>query len=358
LSSILYYITGHGFGHAVRSHQVIRVMLSARRRLRVHVRTTAPDWLFLNAPSPVGYSREALDVGIVQPDSLAMDIGATFEACRQIHQQQDAIIERELAFIRANDIRLIIGDTPPLCFEIAARAAIPSVSVTNFTWDVIYRGYAAAHQELIPLIDEMTAFYGKATLALTLPYPCDTSMFARQRAIPWVTRRSPLTKTAARQRFGLPPAATIILISFGGIGLTRLPWEILNRQKEFLFVSTGPVEKSAGNLRILADRQNAYEDLVCAADAIVSKPGYGIVADVLAHRVPLLYTDRGEFPEYPRLVQALRDCATSVYISQDELLGGDWTSSLRRLLNQEPHWPETDLNGAERAAAELLKLLG
>ena len=357
MSSILYYITGHGFGHAVRSHQVIRALYRRRRDLRIHARTTAPDWLFFDAPVPVLYSRQALDVGIVQPNSLDMEIGATVKACREIHQRKNQIIENELSFIRANNIRLIVGDTPPLCFEVAARAAIPSVSITNFTWDIIYRAYVTAHEDFIPLIEEMSAFYGKATLALSLPYPCDTSMFPRCRPIPWVTRTSPLTKAVARKKFGLPASGTIVLLSFGGLGLARFPWPKLASEKEFFFVSTGAQEAAAANLRFLVDRQSEYQDLVRACDVIVSKPGYGIVADVLAHQVPLLYTDRGEFAEYPHLVRALRDCATVAYIAQDQLLDADLAPHLAALLNQQPHWPEIDLNGAEHAASELLTLL-
>jgi len=357
LSSILYYITGHGFGHAVRSHQVIRALLRERGDLRVHVRTTAPEWLFFNSPVPVAYSRQALDVGIIQRDSLKMEIAETMEACREIQANAVAIIERELAFISSNGIRLIVGDTPPLCFEIAARAGIPSVSITNFTWDVIYRAYAEEHRGFAPLINEMTASYGEATLALALPYPCDTSMFHRCQPIPWVTRRSSLTKAEARQKFKLPASATIVLLSFGGIEFNRLPWPALKRQEEFFFVGTGDPKQSGGNLRFLSELQSDYEDLVRACDAIVSKPGYGIVADVLAHQVPLLYTDRGEFPEYPRLVAALSDCATSAYISQEELLNGDLLPHLARLLNQAANWPATDLSGAQVAASEILELL-
>jgi L-arabinokinase len=357
LSSILYYITGHGFGHAVRSHQVIRALLGERRELRVYVRTGAPDWLFANAPAPVGYSHQTLDVGIIQRDSLRMEIAETLVACRKLHESFPAIIERELAFIAANDVRLIVGDSPPLGFEIAARAGIQSVSITNFTWDFIYRAYADAHQGFIPLIAEMTAFYGRASLALMLPYPCDSSMFERRRAIPWVARRSSLSKQDARKKFGLPQSATIVLLSFGGLGLTRLPWRALAGLEDFFFVSTGDARQSTGNLRFLPEPQSQYEDLVRAADAIVSKPGYGIVADVMAHRVPLLYTERGEFPEYARLVEALGDCTTSAHISQEDLLGGELAPHLARLLNREANWPEIDLGGAERAAAELLKLL-
>jgi predicted glycosyltransferase len=141
------------------------------------------------------------------------------------------------------------------------------------------------------------------------------------------------------------------------LGLDRLPWQRLKQQTKFLFVSTGDIRQSDGNVRFLPEPQSDYEDLVRACDAIVTKPGYGIVADVLAHQVPILYTDRGEFPEYPRLVEALRDCATSEYICQDELLDGNLAPYLTRLLAQRPNWPKIDLNGAQVAASKILEML-
>jgi hypothetical protein len=357
LSSILYYITGHGYGHAVRSHQVIHALASARADLRIHVRTAAPEWLFHNVARPVHYSRQAIDVGIIQRDSLRMDLSETLAACARIYNGAKSIIERELALIRSNNIRLIVGDTPPLCFEIADRAAIPSVSITNFTWDVIYRAYIDELPGFRPIVEKITAFYGQTTLALTLPYPCDTSMFPRRQAIPWVARESSLTKAQARRKFDLPERATIVLLSFGGLGLERLPWPKLNGQRRFFFVTTGENRKLEGNLLVLPDTQSQYEDLVRAVDVIVTKPGYGIVADVLAHRLPILYTERGEFPEYPRLVEALNDCATAEFIPQDELLAGNLAVYLERLLSKVPNWPQVDLNGAQIAAQRLLSML-
>jgi hypothetical protein len=357
LSSILYYITGHGYGHAVRSHQVIRALDKARPDLSIHVRTTAPEWLFQNVPTAVQYSRQALDAGIIQRDSLRMEIGETLAACRAIYDDAKDIITRELSFIRSNDINLIIGDTPPLCFEIAAQAGIPSVSITNFTWDVIYRAYIDEHPGFRPLVEKITAYYGRATMALTLPYPCDASMFPRQQAIPWIARESSLSKAQARRHFDLPESATIVLLSFGGLGLGRVPLTELVEQREFFFVTTGVNRNLDGNLLVLPDTQSQYEDLVRAVDVIVTKPGYGIVADVLAHRVPMLYTDRGKFPEYPHLVQALNDYATADFIPQDELLTGNLAVHLQRLLRKAPNWPRVDLSGATDAAAKILTML-
>ena len=354
MSSILYYITGHGYGHAVRSSQVIHSLQRLRSDLKIHVRTTAPEWLF--PPSAV-HTRQSIDIGIVQRDSLEMDFSATLQACRDLRARTAALIEEELAFIRDNDIRLIVGDIPALCFEIAAQASIPSVAITNFTWNTIYRGYLQNYPEFAPIIRDMEGFYAKATVALILPYGCDVDVFPRRESIPWIARSSTLTREAARAKLELPRCATIVLLSFGGLGLSRFPLDKLKELRNFFFVATGETSKQEDNFLVLPDAQRQYEDLVRAVDVIVTKPGYGIVADALAHKLPMLYTERGEFAEYPRLVQALSDLATAEFISQSELLRGNIGPYVRRLLANAPHWPYVALDGAMTAARRILALL-
>jgi UDP:flavonoid glycosyltransferase YjiC (YdhE family) len=354
LSSILYYITGHGYGHAVRSNQVIRHLQKIAPDLNIHVRTTAPEWLIQGR---IIQSRQTLDVGIVQKDSLDMDLEATLLACQALHHNLQGVIQQEMDFIIEHQIRLIVGDIPPLCFEIAARAAIPSVVIGNFTWSEIYRAYIKSYPGFISLVEEMETFYGNATLALTLPYPCGTAVFPRQQPIPWIARSSLLTREQARMAFGLPSFATIVLLSFGGLGLKRIAWRKLKELSGFFFVTTGKIEQEIDNVRFLPEAQRKYEDLVRAVDVVVTKPGYGIVADVISHRVPALYTDRGDFSEYPYLVQALNDCATAEFIPQDELLSGNMKSSLHRLLSKNPNWPAVPLDGARIAAEKISALI-
>jgi hypothetical protein len=335
---------------------VIRALQRADGGLRVHVRTSAPDWLFHEVDRPVSYSQRAIDIGIVQPNGLDMDIDATWRACLALQRGQASLITQEVAFVREQEIDLIVGDIPPLCFEIAARANVPSAAVTNFTWDVIYRSYASNNPGLDPLIEQMTDSYCKATLALTLPYPCSMSMFPWREPIPWISRSSALNRREARAHFGLPSNRPIVLLSFGGIGFDGLPWQRLSELSEFFFVTTGPVEIARENLLILSLAQRRYVDLLRAVDAIVTKPGYGIVADILAHQLPVLYTERGEFPEYPRLVQALTELATAEFIPRADLLAGEMRPYLTGLLDKAPNWPAVALNGAVVAAEKILAL--
>jgi UDP-N-acetylglucosamine:LPS N-acetylglucosamine transferase len=90
---------------------------------------------------------------------------------------------------------------------------------------------------------------------------------------------------------------------------------------------------------------------------IVTKPGYGIVADALAHQKPVLYTNRGEFPEYGHLVQALDELTAAEFIAQDDLFSGNIETHLARLLGKDRKWPPVELNGAAVAAERILALL-
>jgi glycosyl transferase family 1 len=358
LTAIAFYITGHGFGHAVRSYQVIRALRKAVPEWQIHVRTTAPEWLFQDASASVAYHQVKLDIGIIQKDSLAMELTETLGACRELHEQAPSLIQTELAFLRQHRIALIASDIPPLAFEVAAQAMIPSIAITNFSWSWIYRAYLEQYPAFLPLIEEMESFYRKATLAMTLPYPCDLSVFPSREAIPWITRASSLSKPKARARFGLPRSATIVLFSFGGLGLERLPWKTLERLRDYHFIGTGKGPRREGNVSVLPEMQRDYCDLLRAADVIIAKPGYGIVADIIAHQVPVLYLERDDFPESPYLVQALNKLATAEFLPVHDLLSGNIEPQLARLLTRDRHWPAIALNGAQIAAERIIALAG
>jgi len=356
LTAIAFYITGHGFGHAVRSYQVIRALKNAFPEWQIHVRTTAPEWLFQDASASVAYHKTKMDIGIIQKDSLAMELAATLRSCRELHEQAPSLIQSELAFLQQHRIALIASDIPPLAFEVAAQAMIPSIAITNFAWSWIYRAYLDRYPAFLPLIEEMETFYRKATLAMTLPYACDLSIFPYREAIPWITRTSSLSKEKARARFDLPQSATIVLLTFGGLGLERLPWKPLQRLRDYHFIGTGKRPQRESNLSVLPEMQREYCDLLRAADVIIAKPGYGIVADIIAHQVPVLYVERDDFPESHYLVQALNEFATAEFLPLDDLLSGSIEPQLVRLLTRDRHWPAVALNGAQIAAEKIIAL--
>jgi hypothetical protein len=90
-------------------------------------------------------------------------------------------------------------------------------------------------------------------------------------------------------------------------------------------------------------------------DIVVTKPGYGIIAECVANNSAILYTSRGHFPEYEVLVREMPRWLRCGFISNEDLLGGRWQEPLDQLRNQPPAPERIGTDGAERAVAEILK---
>jgi hypothetical protein len=98
-----------------------------------------------------------------------------------------------------------------------------------------------------------------------------------------------------------------------------------------------------------------YQDLVGAVDVVVTKPGYGIVTDAIGAGTRLVYTDRGDFPEYPILVAEMARYLPCAYVSNADLLAGRLVAPIRAVLETAAPDPP-DLSGASRVARRLLEL--
>jgi len=112
-------------------------------------------------------------------------------------------------------------------------------------------------------------------------------------------------------------------------------------------VGDDPVEQ-------LAPHGLGYEDLVAAADVVVSKPGYGIVSECIANNTALLYTSRGRFIEYDVFVAEMPRWLRCRFIAQEDLLAGDWAAAISALLAQPDPPDRARVDGAEVAAGVIL----
>jgi hypothetical protein len=136
--SVVFFISGHGFGHASREVEVIHALARARPGLRIILRTAVSPSL-LSRRLDVQYELRpgACDAAIVQPSSITQDDEATVREMVAFYGALDARVADEVRALAAEDVALIVGDIPPLAFEVARELAVPGVAISNFTWDWI-----------------------------------------------------------------------------------------------------------------------------------------------------------------------------------------------------------------------------
>lgn len=339
-------------------------MLRARApQLGVTVVSSAPEFLFRAAiPGPLSYRRLACDVGLAQRDALTIDEKATADDWARFAVGLDERTEAEARWLRASDARLVLGDIPPLAFEAAARAGIPGVALANFSWDWIYRHLARAELRLGQAADRCANAYAACDLLLRLPFAGDLTAFSRIEDIPLVARRPRVGREEARGLLAFAGDRPVVLLSFGGIGLPGFDASILDRLREFRFVCVGRGGGAGAALTELAPSALEaaglqYQDLVGASDVVVSKPGYGIVSDAIGAGARLVYTERGDFPEYPILVREMSRYLPCAYVSNADLMAGRLARPIRAVLEAAAP-PPPSLEGAARAAGRILELAG
>jgi len=372
-AAIVFYVSGHGFGHASRSIEVINAILAKRPETRIGVRTSAPRWLFdLTVKGKVAFSTLECDTGIVQIDALTLDEADSIRRAAAFHSDLVTRAASETRMLRELGAGLIVGDIPPLAFAVGGSAGIPSVAIGNFTWDWVYADYPRVR--LAPsLLPAIRAAYGKASISLRLPLHGGFENMNNVTDIPFIARHATRTKEEVCKALKLPSEKPIVLISFGGYGLPGLDTEQLGKFKKYTIVMTANVpmarsRKDAAsserkgafisvNEEAMYDAGVRYEDLVGASEVVVSKPGYGIISECIANDAALLYTSRGHFPEYDVLVDEMPKYLRTAFISHDDLFACKWESAIDKLLAQPKIKKKPDTNGADAAADILLKAL-
>jgi L-arabinokinase len=319
--AIAFYISGHGFGHASRSIELINALITRHPGLRVIVRSRAAPWLFARtAHWSVELSPVDTDTGVIQIDSLTLDAAATIHHARQFMAFFDQRVDAEAKFLRAHDVSMVIADLPPLGIAAAHAARIPAIAFGNFTWDWIYAGYPGGGA----LARAIGDVYSRTTLALRLPMWGGFETMPNVRDIAFVARHSTKDPADTRRALGIPVGVRVVLASFGGYGLSGAAKPNV---AGYHLLWPGDVDENA--MYALGYR---YQDLVRAVDVVVTKPGYGIISECIANDTALLYTSRGDFREYPVLVDEMPKYLRCEFISQDDLFSGTWQAALDRVL--------------------------
>ena len=372
--TVVFYVSGHGFGHASRDIEVINGLAAQRPDARIVVRTTAPQWFFeRSAHGGIELVPIETDTGMAQIDSLSIDEDESARRAARFYRTFDARVDAEAAALRSLGASLVVGDIPPLAFAAAARARVPSAALGNFTWDWIYAAYPRFEQLAPGVLEIIRHSYAAATLALRLPLHGGFHPMVRvTRDIPLIARRSRHSKPAIHRLLDLDSSRPVVLASFGGHGVD-LPYDAIARQHDFTLVitdhdraetdheslagTTDPGRLTRITSAALAERGLRYEDLVGAADVVVSKPGYGIVSECIANGAALLYTSRDRFVEYDVFVAEMPRVLRCRFLAQADLLEGRWGAGVQALMEQPAAPEQVELNGCDVAVEALLDIV-
>src|SRR4051794_18676352 len=108
--TLLFYISGHGYGHARRCAAVIDQLRRLGPDIEVHVRTRGVPGIFAGVLPPERISPTDLDAGAAERSTLEIDAAGTLAKISAVFDRRDQIIAEELLVIRALKPSLIVSD--------------------------------------------------------------------------------------------------------------------------------------------------------------------------------------------------------------------------------------------------------
>jgi hypothetical protein len=297
----------------------------------------------------------ATDVGMVMESALRVRVEESAAAYRSLHEDWAQRLRQEAA--RIADLRpdLVLADVPYLDLAAALQAGVPALAMCSLHWGDIYRHYCGARPESARIHAQILEAYRAADGFLQLTPHMPMPDLPDTRGVGVVAELGAERGEQIRERLGLPPEHALVLIGLGGIA-TRLAIEAWPRVPglHWLIPAAWSVQRAdCHTLEALGDLP--FVDILRSCDLLLTKPGYGALAEAACNGVRVAYLRREDWPEEPFLTRWI-DGLGGRALRLEDLSGGSWPEPVLELLAR-PRPAPVPADGVARACQVLASYL-
>jgi len=346
---IAVYISGHGYGHLAQIAPVLNVLYAKKPNLQFIIRSNLSEHLIRSRlRAPFSLLEGAVDVGGVQKNAVSEDIPATIDAAHAFYDGFSDKTNAEVARLRPLRPELILSDISPLAFPVAKKLGIPCIAVASLDWYDIYRDFLPADDAVLEILQQA---HTACDVLIQPPLCMPMQSFAKRVQVelivddqqPLEDKKRNKTKTA--------------LIMFGGAGDPPFDVQALKNIPDWQFLTLSPLPPStpANVQHIKLDGTTI--SLINDCDVVITKPGYGTLAECWLSATPLTYLPRPSFAEYPYLDAWLQTHAPSARMSIEDFVNGNWHSTMQEAIDCPRTYPKITASGAQQAAEMIKKHL-
>ncbi|MGH7182346.1 MAG: hypothetical protein ACREJN_10260, partial [Nitrospiraceae bacterium] len=353
-------ISAHGFGHAAQVVPVLNALGRLVPDLRVILRTTVPASFFRDRlVIPWELSAVQQDIGCIQDGPLTIDVDATWLEHERFHATWNDRLQQEVTAMKTARPDMVLADTPYLALAAGKASAIPTVALASFTWDLVLSDFLAPPSiDKLALIHSIRQSYAQADVALRIIPAPKIDVFEH------IVDIAPIAEPASPARdqlaavLALAPNERTVLVGFGGIPMTSLPFADPERLTGYRFLFDGPILPGSTKFVSIHSLPFSFKTLMASVDVIMTKPGYGTIVEAVALQQPVVYVRRYNFADEPPLVDYLHRYGRGVELSVDDFAQGRWEPALQQVLaSPAPSLQALPPTGAAEAATFLARQL-
>lgn len=312
---ICFYISDHGFGHAMRCVPIMEELLT--RGARITAVCGARQIPVIHADlgdENIFYRTEKMDVGLVlYPGTLLVDSKHLYEETSEYLSDKGQRAATEARWLIDNEVDIAVCDMPLWSIEACQLAGVPMQYLGNFTWTELYREY---------LPDKIWETYGEEYRRIkhAMLYPLHNMEMleflqnAEIKETSLVARKFHLNKAATIKKKHSSP---LIFVALGmsaeftePVDVSTLPYE---------FITNQGVPLIGSNVEHISAGTPNTQDYILASDYVITKAGWGTVAECLLARKPMALFERDTVLEDRTTICLLERQKLAVRISQADL---------------------------------------
>ncbi len=349
-------ISGHGFGHAAQVVPVLNELAQRVPNLKVILRTTVPPSFFADRLQ-MNWELSAVqqDIGCVQDGPLAIDVRGTWFAHQRFHEQWETKVREEMQAIQASRPTVVLSNIAYLAIEAGNTAQIPTVALSNLSWDCILELlHEPGNAEQRAIIQHIRRSYAFADRMLRLAPALPMSAFKKLTDIAPIAQPVSSERTLVREMIRAGSQERLVLVGFGGVPLRSLPLDRMESMKGYRFLVDGTVPASFNRVQSMRTLPFRFGALLASADLIMTKPGYATLVEAVAQQKPVVYVRRHNFADEQSLVDYLHRYGRGAELKMDNFVAGRWEDALEQAWAEPlPSQDPPALSGAQETAAVL-----
>jgi UDP-N-acetylglucosamine:LPS N-acetylglucosamine transferase len=316
MKTIAFYISDHGFGHASRNIPIIGYILEVNLDIRVIVKTGKDQGEFIKNVLEKYKSRlniyfETIDVGlIIKSGSLEIDKEELKKKLKQYISTWDDRSLKEVEFLKQNSVNIVVSDIVPWIFKSTSKLNIPSLLISNFTWIDIYEEYFNGE-----IYDEYIRAYELADKSLLyLLYIDNMKSYLKNFEEVGLCCRSFNEENI--NKIKREHANKIVFITVGRS--VELKDKINVENLNYDFIVTEGINLEGNNVIYLPREITNTQDYIKASDYIITKAGWGTIAEILCANKKCAVLSRNSIAEDRNTIEKLKHMNLAVEVKYED----------------------------------------
>lgn len=315
---IALYISSHGFGHMTRCLGIMENILNTSHyNLYIVCGKRQNDFarIYLaKYKDRIIYKDLVTDIGLVNKESsLEVDKLSLGQELIKFTSSWEEIVSDEYDFLKNLNIKCIVSDISPIGTLVGNKLQLPVVLITNFTWVEQYE-YIGIDESIIDKYRQAYSYVTKL-IKYDLCLPISIVNCKNIYEVGFTCRQIDLDKVGKiKKQYG-----NSILVTCGKSA--NLNTINIKNFKGTIFTTSGidiTCEDGCNivNLPIdILDTQN----YIAASDIIITKAGWGTIAEAVIGNTPLVLIERPSAIEDTFNIEKIKEYKLGISISENDL---------------------------------------